>query len=226
MAIAGAAVQSPPLAIQVAGRKIDVGDALRGRIGLEMAQVVEKFFGRATEGAVTVSREGHGFEVDCLVRLPSGITLQAQGFGSDAHAAFAQSLEKLEKRIKRYKRRLRNHHNAHKQPLPAEAASAFILQPPAEDDAVDDGGGGHSNAGHGEAEDGSGRLGDFVPETEPGPAIVAETTVQVTTMTVGMAVLQLEVTDAPALLFRNAAHGGLNMVYRRPDGNIGWVNPK
>lgn len=206
MAVAGAAVSSNPLAIQVSGRKVDVGDALRGRISQEMAQVVDRFFGRATEGAVTVGREGHGFIVDCIVHLPSGITLQSQGFGADAHVAFADSLEKLEKRIRRYKRRLRNHHNAHKHPLPMEAAAAFVLQPPSDDDGPDDG-----------AEQ---------LDAEPGPAIVAETTVQVTTMTVGMAVLQLEVSESPALLFRNAAHGGLNMVYRRADGNIGWVDPK
>jgi hypothetical protein len=116
-------------------------------------------------------------------------------------------MERLEKRIRRYKRRLRNHHNGAKDAGPGEAAAAFVLQSLGEDS---DDGPDLEGPGNGEAEH---------------PVVVAETTIEVRTMTVSMAVLQLELAESPALMFRNAAHGGLGMVYRRPDGHIGWIDP-
>lgn len=191
--------------IQVTGRQIDVGDALRTRISDDLAKGVEKYFSRATDGVVTVGKNGVGFEVDCLVHLSSGISLQAQGHGGDAHSAFDAALDKLEKRVRRYKRRLKNHHNTQKSPLPAESASAYVLAPVQEDDE------GESDVA---ASDG-----------EAGPLVIAETTAVVKTMAVATAVMQLELTDSPAIMFRNAAHGGLNVVYKRADGNIGWIDP-
>jgi ribosomal subunit interface protein len=193
--------------IQVTGRQIELGDALRTRITDDLAKGVEKYFSRATEGVVTVGKNGVGFEVDCLVHLSSGISLQAQGHGGDAHAAFDDALEKLEKRVRRYKRRLKNHHTANKSPLPAEAASAYVLAPITDEDEVD----------VGEPEG---------PAGEHGPLVIAETKSAVKTMAVATAVMQLELTDSPALMFRNAAHGGLNVVYKRSDGNIGWIDPQ
>ncbi|HRK64918.1 MAG TPA: ribosome-associated translation inhibitor RaiA [Terricaulis sp.] len=192
--------------IQVAGRQMDVGEALRTRIEGELASGVGKYFDRATDAVVTVAKNGGGvqFEVDCLVHLPSGISLQSQGHGGDAHSAFGDAMEKLEKRVRRYKRRLRNHHADHKSPLPAEDAPAYVLAPLQED----------TDAG------------DDAPAAESAPLVIAENTVSVRTMTVSTAVLQLDLTDQPALLFRNAAHGGFNVVYRRPDGNIGWIDPE
>ncbi len=193
--------------VQVSGRQLDVGEALRTRIETELEAGIVKYFGRPTDGTVTVSRAGVGFEVDCTVHLASGITLQSQGEGPDAHGAFDNALSKLEKRVRRYKRRLKNHHADNKSPLPAEDAAAYVLAPlNGDEDAA------------AEAIEADG--------VEAGPLVIAETTIPVRTMTVSMAVLQLEVTDAPALLFRNAAHRGLNMVYRRSDGNIGWVDPE
>lgn len=189
--------------IQVAGRQMDVGEALRTRIETELAAGVEKYFGRATDAVVTVAKNGGpGVEVDCTVHLPSGITLQSEGLGGDAHSAFDDALIKLEKRVRRYKRRLRNHHAEGKSPLPAEDASSYVLAPLQEED----------EAGE--------------PEVEAAPLVIAESTVPVRTMTVSMAVMQLDLSENPALLFRNAAHGGLNLVYRRPDGNVGWVDPE
>ncbi|MBI1250547.1 MAG: ribosome-associated translation inhibitor RaiA [Alphaproteobacteria bacterium] len=197
--------------VQVAGRQIDVGDALRSRIETELEAGIIKYFGRPTDGAVTVARNGIGFEVDCQVHLASGITLQSQGHGGDAHAAFDDALTKLEKRVRRYKRRLKNHHADNKSPLPAQDAAAYVLAPfEGDDDAAADGQTAATAMENG---------------VEGGPLVIAEATVPVKTMTVSMAVLQLEVADQPALLFRNAGHGGLNVVYRRPDGNIGWIDP-
>ncbi|MBL8538411.1 MAG: ribosome-associated translation inhibitor RaiA [Hyphomonadaceae bacterium] len=190
--------------IQVAGRQMDVGEALRTRIEDELASGVGKYFNRATDAVVTVGRNGGGasVEVDCTVHLASGISLQAEGHGGDAHSAFGDAMGKLEKRVRRYKRRLRNHHADHKSPLPAEDASAYVLAPLQDESEADAG-----------------------ASVESAPLVIAETRVPVRTMTVSTAVMQLDLSENPALLFRNAAHGGLNLVYRRADGNIGWVDP-
>jgi ribosomal subunit interface protein len=190
--------------IQVAGRQMDVGESLRTRIEDELTTGVGKYFNRATDAVVTVARNGGGsVEVDCTVHLASGISLQAAGHGGDAHGAFDDALGKLEKRVRRYKRRLTNHHAVNRSPLPAEDAAAYVLAPLQEDGEADTGVGEHA-----------------------GPLVIAETTVPVRTMTVSTAVLQLDLTEAPTLMFRNAAHGGLNVVYRRADGNIGWIDPE
>jgi ribosomal subunit interface protein len=193
--------------IQVAGRQMDVGEALRTRIENELASGVGKYFNRATDAVVTVAKNGGGvgIAVDCLVHLPSGISLQAEGHGGDAHSAFGDAMEKLEKRVRRYKRRLRNHHADHKSPLPAETASAYVLAPLEEED-EDNGAEAPANG-------------------EASPLVIAEATKPVRTMTVSMAVMQLDLGESPALMFRNAANGQLNVVYRRGDGNIGWIDP-
>src|SRR5215510_12287120 len=166
--------------IQVAGRQMDVGEALRSRIEDELSSGVGKYFNRATDAVVTVAKNGGGIgiEVDCTVHLSSGISLQAAGHAGDAHSAFDDALGKLEKRVRRYKRRLRNHHSEQKTPLPAEDAAAYVLAPLDEEAEVSDG------------------LADA-------PLVIAEATVPVRTMTVSMAVMQLDLTDTPALLFRN-----------------------
>lgn len=193
--------------IQVAGRQMDVGEALRTRIETELASGVGKYFNRATDAVVTVAKNGGGagIAVDCTVHLSSGISLQSEGHGGDAHSAFGDAMEKLEKRVRRYKRRLRNHHADNKSPLPAETASAYVLAPLEEED--DDGGAEASANG------------------EAAPLVIAEATKPVRTMTVSMAVMQLDLAESPALMFRNAANGQLNVVYRRADGNIGWIDP-
>jgi ribosomal subunit interface protein len=189
--------------VQVAGKKIEVGSALQERISFGLESRVSKYFNRTGEAFVTVSKPGWAFYVDCSIHLPSGVTLQAHGEGDDGYQAFEQALDKIEKRVRRYKNRLRNH-RAKDGEAPELAAERIILAPAANDDDEDAG------------LDGAG--GDA-------PTIVAESDTHIRTMTVSMAVMQLELADSPALLFRNAAHGRLNMVYRRPDGNVGWVDP-
>ena len=192
--------------VQVAGRQMDVGAALKSRIEDELTAGVGKYFNRATDAVVTVAKNGGGVgvAVDCAVHLSSGISLQTHGHGGDAHSAFDDAMTKLEKRVRRYKRRLRNHHGEQKNPLPAEDAAAYVLAPLEEDEEVSNG----------------------AAKTDEGPLVIAEGTVQVRTMTVSMAVMQLDLSDSPALMFRNAANGGLNVVYRRPDGNVGWIDPE
>jgi ribosomal subunit interface protein len=191
--------------VQVAGRQMDVGEALRSRIESELTSGVGKYFSRATDAVVTVAKNGGGIgiEVDCTVHLSSGISLQAAGHAGDAHGAFDDALGKLEKRVRRYKRRLRNHHADNKSPLPAEDATAYVLAPL-----------------EGDSED------DAAPNGPDAPLVIAESIVPVRTMAVAMAVLQLDLSDAPVLMFRNAANGSLNVVYRRVDGNVGWIDPE
>lgn len=197
--------------VQVAGRHMDVGEALRSRITEELSSGISKYFNRATDALVTVEKDGSRYGVDCVVHLASGITLEVGGKGGDAHLAFDDALGKIEKRVRRYKSRLRNHHNMNKSPLPAEEAPAYVLarfQDEDEEDSEDVG-----------AQNASG------PAADTAPLVIAEARAAVKTMPVAMAVMQLELTEAPAMMFRNAAHGGLNMVFRRDDGNIGWVDP-
>ena len=194
--------------VQIAGKKLEVGSALQERIAYGLESRVSKYFNRTGEAFVTVAKPGWAFMVDCSIHLPSGVTLQAHGEGDDGYQAFEQALDKIEKRVRRYKNRLRDHRATG---VPGEAAAErIILAPPAIVDGED-------------VDDGESLLDGADGDA---PAIVAESDTTVRTMTVSMAVLQLEVSDSPAVLFRNAAHGRLNMVYRRPDGNFGWVDPE
>ncbi|MEW5688149.1 MAG: ribosome-associated translation inhibitor RaiA [Pseudomonadota bacterium] len=191
--------------VQVTGKHVDVGEALRMRVADELTTSIAKYFDRGGGGAdVVVSREGSAFKVDCAVTLASGQQLTSQGLGGDAHLAFDAALEKMSKRIRRYKNRLKDHHN---QALAkqAESAAYFVIQQP--DDVEDD-----------DEEVEAGGFGE--------PMIIAETERPVRSMTVSMAVMELDLTEAQTIVFRNAAHGGLSVVYRRPDGNIGWIDPE
>lgn len=191
--------------VQIAGKKIEVGAALQERISFGLENRVSKYFNRTGEAFVTVSKPGWAFNVDCSIHLPSGVTLQAHGEGDDGYQAFEMALDKIEKRVRRYKNRLRDHRSSNGAAAPEIAAERIIL-PRDETNEPD------------EETVSDGAAGDA-------PAIVAESDMKIRTMTVSMAVMQLELADSPALLFRNAAHGRLNMVYRRHDGNVGWVDP-
>ena len=190
--------------VQVAGKKLEVGAALQERITFGLESRVSKYFNRTGEAFVTVSKPGWAFYVDCSIHLPSGVTLQAHGEGDDGYQAFEMALDKIEKRVRRYKNRLRNHRA--KDGAAVEFASERIILPRDESEDADD-------------------SAEIVDANGDSPAIVAESDTKIQTLTVSMAVMQLELADSPAFMFRNAAHGRLNMVYRRPDGNVGWVDP-
>jgi ribosomal subunit interface protein len=194
--------------VQVSGKHVDVGEALRSRIVDELSGNIGKFFERGGDADVVVSREGHLFRVDCLLTLASGQQLVGHGYGGDAHGAFDGVLDKIGKRVRRYKRRLKNHHGNTLKPTP-ETASITVFQAPDDDDGTD------YDDDHSSQNDGP-----------PVAMVVAETEREVRTLTVGAAVLELDLTAYPVILFRNAAHGGLSVVYRRPDGNIGWIDPE
>ncbi|RZJ03405.1 MAG: ribosome-associated translation inhibitor RaiA [Brevundimonas sp.] len=202
--------------VQVSGKHVDVGEALGSRISQELEDGVGKYFERGgQEAEVTVSKDGHGFKVDCWVRLASGQSLVTTGLGGDAHSAFSDSLDKLEKRVRRYKRRLKDHHIGPKGLSPEktenaarDVARSIVLRNP---DEVED--------------ETFGEAGD---PNQPPPVgmIIAETETEIRTITVGRAVAELDMTGYPVVVFRNAAHGGVSVVYRRPDGNVGWIDPE
>lgn len=196
--------------MQVAGKHVDVGEALRMRVSDELTSAIGKYFDRGGDADVVVSRDGHAFRVDCAVTLASGQQLRSHGTGGDAHSAFGASLEKIETRIRRYKRRLKDHHLAATAKA-AETASYFVIRSPEGDDDMD------WDDGQAPAVDGG---------AMPSAMVIAETERKIREMTVSMAVMELDLTESQTIVFRNAAHGELSVVYRRPDGNIGWIDPE
>ncbi len=200
--------------VQITGKHLDVGEALRARVADEISASIGKYFDRQGGSAdVVVSREGHAFKVDCTVTLASGQQLTTHGLGGDAHLAFDAAIARMQKRIRRYKNRLKDHHP---QALArqAETAAYYILQAPDSNDEGDDDG-----------DDAADQPGDGDGRAFPEPLVIAETEKKIGAMTVSMAVMELDLTESQTIVFRNAAHGGLSVVYRRPDGNIGWIDP-
>jgi ribosomal subunit interface protein len=186
--------------IQISGKRLDVGDALRAHVSDRLETNIVKYFDQSVDGHVYFAKEGNDFKCDANIHLSSGISLQAGGQASDAYGAFDMAAERLEKRLRRYKRRLKDHHNKHKEAMPATAVASYVIQTT---ETVD------------EAE-------------EPGdlqPVIVAEDMTQIKVMSVGEAVMQMDLADTSVLLFKTSDEAALNVVYRRSDGNIGWIDP-
>jgi ribosomal subunit interface protein len=191
--------------VQVSGKHVDVGAALRDKVEEEVTAAIGKYFERGGDAEVVVSRDGFNFRVDCGVTLASGQQLQSHGLAADAHSAFGQALAKVETRIRRYKRRLKSHTTATNAKA-AETAALLVLRAPSED--LDD------------------DWDSADAEAPPAAVIIAESEAPLKTITVSMAVMELDLSGAQTIVFRNAAHGGLSVVYRRPDGNIGWIDPQ
>jgi ribosomal subunit interface protein len=194
--------------VQVTGKHVAVGEALRERVTDEITGSIGKYFERGGDADVVLSREGHSFRIDCRVNLASGQRLQCHALGGDAHGAFDAALSKIETRMRRYKRRLKSHSVA-AEARQAETASYFVLQAP-----------------EGETADWDDDESSQPSGTVPSAMVIAETEQEIRQMTVSMAVMQLDLTESQTIVFRNAAHGGLSVVYRRPDGNIGWIDPE
>ena len=196
--------------IQISGKQCEVGDALRQRIETELNDGIVKYFDRGGEAEVIISKQGYLFKADCWVRLASGQTLVAHAFGSDAHQAFDGTLGNIEKRVRRYKRRLKNHHADGQG---TERAPMTVLRALETVDGAD----GFDMEDYDDGMDHA---------SPPQAMVVAETEAALRTMAVSQAVLELEMSNYPVIMFRNAAHGGLSVIYRRPDGNIGWIDPE
>jgi ribosomal subunit interface protein len=188
------------MSLTIAGKNMDVGSALRQRIEERISASVDKYFDGNFSGQVTVEKSGAGFEADITLHLDTGVVLRTSAKEMDPTHAFEAAADRTDKRLRRYKRRLKAHHN-HQNNRHAEESSVatqFVLATPDEDEEL--------------------------PENYA-PLVVAETPTKIRTMTVGMAVLELDLIDAPVLMFRNAANGSINVVFQRADGNVGWIDP-
>jgi len=185
---------------QISGKQIDVGDALQTHVKAELGEVMEKYSQRPTDALIVFSRDAHLYVCEAVVHLSTGLTAQARAQASEIYAAFESCREKMDKQLRRYKRRLKDHHRERVAPVEFAGASAYVLA--AQDD---------------------------VEESEPEtlqPVVIAEVEHRIPSLTAGEAVMQMELAHAPVLVFRNEKHGRLNVVYRRDDGNIGWIDPQ
>lgn len=185
---------------QITGKQIDIGEALQIHVQSELGEVFGKYAGRPTDANVIFSKSGHEYVCETDVHLSTGLTAQAKGHATEIYAAFDSASEKMEKQLRRYKRRLKDHHKERLQPVELSDAGSYIL------------------ASNTESED---------PEPEAiSSMIVAEMETKIPSLSVGEAVMQMELQHAPVLVFRNEGHSGVNVVYRRDDGNIGWIDPR
>ena len=186
------------MSFRVSGKNLDLGDALRERINDRIAETVGKYFDGGYSGHATLAKDGFGFRTECAIHLDSKITLHAEGIAPDAYASADQAAARIEKRLRRYHRRLKDH-RAERNDEPSIDAASYIIAAPEDE---------------GETESGA-----FTP------VIIAELTTALKRLSVSDAVTELDMTGAPVVVFRHAAHGGINIVYRRADGHFGWIDP-
>jgi len=179
--------------ISVAGRQIDLSDALRIRVADHLDLIAHTYFGDALEADVTFGRARSFFTCDINMHAGRGLILRAEGEAADAHGAFDDAAEHIAKRLRRYRRRVNEHARDLAHRRRPEIGRQYILS------------------------------------QETGPAayatVVAEQETEIPTLSVGEAVMQLDLADRTVLMFRNGTSGEINVVYRRPDGHIGWLDP-
>ena len=194
------------MTLRISGKSISVGEALRSRVSERTDEVLRKYFDGNYSGHITLSKDGSGFRTDCALHLDSGITLEADCSASDAYASADQALLMIEKRLRRYKSRLKDRSvrkaHAEAQALkgmdaPPLDAPSYVIEAPESDDEV------------------------------PGynPVIIAEATTSLKRLSVSEAVMELDLTGAVCLVFHHGSSGRVNIIYRRADGNVGWVDP-
>lgn len=185
------------MSLRISGKHMEIGDSFRSRIQDRIAESVQKYFDGGYSGHVTVEKSGARFSADCVIFLDTGMGLQAAGQAYDPQAAFEAASDRIDTRLRRYKRKLRSREPA---PSGRDEDIAYRVMAPAAEDVEE------------------------VPE-DFAPAIVAESTVALKTMSVARAIIELDVKDSPVFVFRNAGNDQVNIVYRRADGNIGWIDP-
>ena len=196
------------MTLRISGKSISVGDALRSRVSERTDEVLRKYFDGNYSGHITLSKDGFGFRTDCALHLDSGITLEADSNATDAYASADQALLMIEKRLRRYKSRLKDR-SARKTYAASMAiaelnggglgldAPSYIIEAPEGDDEV----------------------------TEYSPVIIAEATTSLKRLSVSEAVMELDLTGAACIVFQHGSSGRVNIIYRRTDGNVGWVDP-
>ena len=191
------------MTLRISGKSINVGEALRGRLNSRTDEVLRKYFDGKYSGHITLCKDGFGFRTDCALHLDSGVTLEAESNAADAYASADQALLQIEKRLRRYKSRLKDR-SARKIHATTEAvavldAPSYVIEAPAVD---------------GEDE-----------VTAFNPVIIAEATTSLRRLSVSEAVMELDFTGVPVLVFQHGSSGRVNVIYRRPDGNVGWIDP-
>lgn len=195
------------MTVRVSGKSVSVGEALRGRVSERTEEVLRKYFDGNYSGHITLSKDGFGFRTDCALHLDSGITLEADSNAVDAYASADQALLQIEKRLRRYKSRLkdRSERKAHaaaaamaEMDAPTLNAPSYVIEAPAAD-----------------GED----------QTAYNAVIIAEATTSLKRLSVSEAVMELDLTGAPVMVFLHGGSGRVNIIYRRADGNVGWVDP-
>lgn len=186
------------MSLRVSGKNLQIGEALQDHARTRVAGVMERYFDGKVNGHVTIEPEGSGYRCEMLLHLDSGVTLHAEGRAQEPYASFDQANHRIEMRLRRYKRRLKGRHG-HSEPAPERAATMtdYVIEAPA---------------------------GEVEPE-EFNPVVVAETKAPLRTLSVAAAVAELDLSGAPVLVFKHSANEQLNLVYRRPDGHIGWIDP-
>lgn len=184
---------------QISGKQIDVGESLRQHVETEIGVLTEKYAGRPTEAHVTFSKDAHQYRSEATIHLSTGLIVAAEGKSTEIYDSFDKCREKLDKQLRRYKRRLKDHHKDRSTPVEVIGASSYIL----------------ANENVESAEE---------PESLQ-PVIIAEMKTKIRSLSVGEAVMQMELADESVMVFRNEGHKRLSVVYKRKDGNIGWIDP-
>jgi len=194
--------------LTVTGKQTEIGEALRRHVEASLGAILGKYFKTAIEAHAVVSKEAHLSCAEISIHIGRGIVVNAHAAASEAYAAFDAAAERLAKQLRRYKRRLRDHHAKGREPAGAsERAMDYVLAPIGDDEGVE-GADAETDSANG------------------APAVIAEMITELPSLTVGEAAMRMDLAEAPMLLFRNRSHGELNLVYRRADGNIGWIDPE
>lgn len=186
--------------ILVKGKQIEIGTALTEHVEDHLGGAIEKYFDRPVDASVTFAKDSRTIRCDAHVHLPTGLHAQSSGTGHDAYAAFGQAAERIEKQLRRYKRRLRDHHQNRRGPVDMLPAQAYVLEALQFEEEHEE------------------------PESLQ-PVIIAEQADHVPSLSVGEAVMQMELADKSFLMFRHDVSGNVNLVFRRDDGNVGWLDP-
>lgn len=186
--------------IQITGKHIDLGNALTETVTEKLEDGVIKYSENPIDAQVVFSKDGHEYLCDISVHLSTGLRAKARGRADEIYASADDALERMEKQLRRYKRRLKNHHKERQSPIETFAEKAYVIEPVSDDSSAD------------------GAL--------ENPLIIAENETKVQSLSVGEAVMQMELAEENMLVFRNTKHGGVNVVFRREDGNIGWIDPR
>jgi ribosomal subunit interface protein len=194
--------------INVSGKQVDLSDSLRTRVASSLDGIAGKYFDHALEAHVTFGRARSFFTCDINVHAGPGLTLRGEGEAGDANAAFDDAAEHIATRLRRYRRRLNDHHRETAQKDRPQAARSYVLRAEQDD----------SPAAMAQAPSTAGEAGAFA-------TVIAETRMEIARLTVGEAVMRMDLADQPVMMFRNSASNELNVIYRRSDGNIGWIDP-